>query len=466
MSEASHTTGIKHEEHYGLSGKYHAGHEIAYFGGNEAKVFVGIETKLNVASGLGISLGTETHFGFGPEFKFHLGGASLGVSHASRPTYEDAFCATAGSDDLTYFHRIALYAKIMCIGQTVLFAAEAPVKVWAIPKSSEGDSIRSDWTAGAAVIQSILGNLVGLIATIFTFKNNWIYNKATVVPKSVVSINNASRAFIGVRSSFVVPLLTAGSSGLELNSNGFALTYSDKYRDFEKTGDEYTGFTKKETHLVGGSDIPAAGIFASKIGTERQIKIKADQFILYCADDKTQINLTGKGKSSLTVNHGAANQADLQVTEKESGFGFGVGNTESFSYLRPKEYQLKIGQTFVIDAKETECTIKAASGGTATVDATSAAIGFGQNTIKADSTGVNISGGALRILNPTVQAPFINDIAAITADVLRRATHTQLNDLKRELGAKQNSALARVYHSIDKVKRTTAAMIDKAKLAV
>lgn len=455
MSELSHTTGVKHEEHYGYSGKYHAGHEIAYFGGMEAKVFAGMETKLNVASGLGISLGTETHFGWGPEFKFHLGGASLGLAHASRPTYEDAFCATAGSDDLTYFHKIELYAKLMLRAQILAFIAEPIIKVFALKKNPESTAIAQEHTARALATQGILGNLVGLVGTFSIFIAKHYIGKNPVVPKSVVSINNTSRAFIGVRSSPLNPL-TDGSSGLELNSTGFNLSFKPSSRDFVKTGDEYTGFSDhKDT----------AKIVAFEAGGSNNIEINSHVFKAECGKSYLTIN---RGSAALVTDKGGSDESSVVVNQHYVAMGFGSAHGISYSKLSKDSYELMIGATNMIEVTSDSCTIRALNGGTAKVSPTAAEIGFGANKFTANATGVSVSGGAIKIIHPTtgVQADAFAEIANIKADILKRATQQQLAEAQILLLAAQASALYRVNLTVDQVKRKTAAIIDKLQLAV
>lgn len=453
MSELSHTTGVKHEEHYGYSGKYHAGHEIAYFGGMEAKVFAGLETKLNVASGLGISLGTETHFGWGPEFKFHLGGASLGLAHASRPTYEDAFCATAGSDDTTYFHKIKFYAKWMLRTQIAFFVAEPIIKVFALKKNPESTAIAQEHTAWALATQGILGNLVGLVGTFSIFIAKYYIGKNPVVPKSVVSINNTSRAFIGVRSTDPI---SRGSSGLELNPTGFKLSFKATPRDFQKTGDEYTGFD---------DDKNSAKISASADKGLLKIGVESHEFKTQCG--KSELTIDHKS-AEIFVNKGEATESSVLIKKDEISLGFGLSQGTSYSRLKEKSYELMIGTTNMIEVQSDSCTIKVPNGGIAKVSATAAEIGFGANKFTANATGVSVSGGAIKIIHPTtgVQADAFAEIANIKADILKRATQQQLAQAQILLLAAQASALYRVNLTVDQVKRKTAAIIDKLQLAV
>jgi hypothetical protein len=428
------------------------GQELAFCAGSEMTVVAGLESKFLVGAENKVGIATNSIFELGAEVKYVRGWA-VEIAHEGGGAYEKAFTAAAGSSKMGAFTSLKIF-----MGFSVLAQVATVATMLALVKTSyvKDGKLTPEGESGAKTTLAICQNVAGVVMFLGTMVLNAAVRKFLhIEPLSAVTVNHESQAFIGVINS------ATGSGGLELQPNEFKLSAGNTNRSFRTSGHEVVGFDRNaDTQILGTQDLLTL--------QSRQLRLNAtlsSSTVLF-NDVKMHAFVGGNeanpgtslqmGNIQLTSPGGGAASLQRGIRLGVTATGTAVGMSEGWVRVSCDD-----GSMLEIQRGSQAKLSYGGSSASVLLKQNEASLNFGTQSVKIDSTGVDIA-GAITILAPALGVPDVQGMVTLSSEMLAVIAEN-MKDQVESIAVEQTSAAYNLaMRQISSIKRSLETKISEA----
>jgi len=451
--------GIHYTEHRGTMATLAFGQELLFVAGSEMRVMLGLESTFMIGAENKVGFATNTQIEYGAEVKF-VRGIAVELAKEGGGGYEHAFSATAGAVDPIAFSKLNTFVGFSVVTQILAVSA----MLLAI-KTHFVDEMKlvPGGETGAKITISICQNIAGVTMFLGTLILNMMLKNIQQQPLSVMTVNHASRAFLGVQSAMAAGNGT-GSAGVSFSVGEFTLSASGNNRGFvsHATDHEAVDFNAAgETLITGDATSLVLRSPGIELSTNEPVNLPLSKLNLG-PDIVELLNNQGNDEGSLIIGTQMASApsnpvaAEMWVTSLSGGTS-GLPLAKSRLDLASDWARIQTADGSMLELHNGTGVTLSFSGSSASVKLSmeSAELKFGAATaVTLNAMGVEIAGGALRVLSPTAAIPNMVTKSQAKAIALGMISQQKLSNIKAKGIALKKQAASKVKFEIGKVRRT------------